>query len=131
MKTLTLFFASLLCFAAEPQTGIDFSQKLMGPDNKPLVNDSPGAKSEPLTLGFVCSQVLYAAYKDDAPDRKKDHELAALAKRIAEAGSKHLSLTNDQIHLILDRLYKGFPKITAYAAECLLDPVSCASDEPK
>ncbi len=114
----------LSAFAAEPQAGIDFSQKLLGPGNQILLSENK-PDAAPITLKFVVSQVLYATLKDDIPDRKRDHDMAALAERINNSKEKYLLLTNEENKLILDRLYKVFPRITAYAAECILDRAAC------
>jgi hypothetical protein len=126
MKTALLFFASLLCFAAEPQTGIDFSQKLIGPDDKPLVNDGASKPDAPvyLTLGFVSTQALYATLKEDT-DAQQNHDMAKLARKILKAGSTPVALTVADRKLIMDRIAKVFPKITQFAAWCVLDPATC------
>ena len=121
MKTLiTVVLLALSCIAqtAKPRE-IDFSEKLIGLDNKPITNG--GEKAEPATLGQISYNALVLALPTD-----KDLSLAEklrygkLAHKVVTCGKCTLSVSDTS--LLIERIGKVYGVGIVSVAIPLLDP---------
>ena len=120
-----LILACSLCLHAQSNSrAIDFTQKLVGFDGKPLmVEDAP--KQIPMTLRDVCATVLNAPLEEDKKETlAQSYARGDLIKRIVTTDS--FELGSKEIAEILDRLekYQNYTAIIKRIVPPLLDPVT-------
>jgi hypothetical protein len=124
MKTLfaLLLLIPTLVFAQATPVHIDFTQKLIGVNGKPIMeSDKPDAVA--VTLGDLAVAALESPQADEPgtnPTEKLDHDL--LARKIYH--KKDAVLTLDEVKLIKDRIGKIYPAAFIGASWPLLDASS-------
>ena len=121
MKRIMLavvLMASAALLAQPPSHHIDFTQPLIGFDNKPLI--LPNA-TRPMTLGEAVVNALLTSTPDDQKlSGVEKYKLDALARKVYAA--KDVELSVEELATIKDRVGKVSTPILVGAVWRILDP---------
>ena len=118
--TLLSAFSALALAAQDTPRSIDFTQVLIGMDNKEIPNTGSDPK-KPLTIGDVTVQALETLLDEDrkSTGAEKFH-MDEIARKVYQ--NKKAVLTAEQISMIKDRIGKVYGPLIVGAAWRVLDP---------